>query len=458
MKIHRDEEYEFGSYRLNVTECKLWRGTEEIKLRPKLFSLLVIFIQHQGRMLEKDELIRSLWPDSIVEDSNLTVTINALRAVLNDRTYIETVSKRGYRFVPEVRVISHESPIIKSTSDARDLIEPPGGALPLHSPLYVSRHSDDEFCHAIARHDSIVLVKGARQVGKTSLLARGLEAARMFGAQVLLIDFQHFGPAAFETASQLLLAMAELIAYQLELPSQPNEKWNDLLSPSSNFERFLRREVLGREDSYFALALDEVDRLFNHNYASEIFGLFRSWHNLRALDPNGPWSRLTIAIAYATEAHLFISDLNQSPFNVGTRLTLEDFTSEQLAELNGHYGGPLVGDEQITRFRQLVGGHPYLAQRGLYEICKRNASLTTLEQSADRDDGPFGDHLNRLLITLQQDQNLLEELRGFILSGSTLSNSAFYRLRSAGVLSGDSSDEPRPRCDLYARYLTRHLA
>src|ERR1700674_738965 len=272
MKVRQDEEYEFGSYRLNVTECKLWRGSEEIKLRPKLFNLLVVFIKHQGRMLEKEELIRSLWPDSIVEDSNLTVNINALRAVLNDGTYIETVSKRGYRFVPEVRVISRESVLMQSAA-VGDLIEPPGGALPLHSTLYISRPGDGIFCHAMARHDSIVLVKGPRQVGKTSLLARGLEAARMLDARVLLIDFQHFGPDAFETAAKLLLAMAELVAYQLELPSRPNQKWIDLMSPSSNFERFLRREVLTRDVSYFVLALDEVDLLFNHDYASEVFGL-----------------------------------------------------------------------------------------------------------------------------------------------------------------------------------------
>lgn len=449
--------YEFGSYRLNVSECKLWHGTEEVKLRPKLFNLLVIFIEHQGQMLEKEELIRSLWPDSVVEDSNLTVSITELRAALSDETYIETVSKRGYRFVPEVRVLREATPP-RPPADGEDLIQPPGGALPLHSILYISRSNDDEFCHAIARHDSIVLVKGARQVGKTSLLARGLEAARMVGAQVLLIDFQHFGPAAFESAAKLLLAMAELIAHQIELSAAPHEKWNDLLSPSSNFERFLRREVLADEELYFVLALDEVDRLFNHDYASEIFGLFRSWHNLRALDPNGPWSRLTIAIAYATEAHLFISDLNQSPFNVGTRLKLDDFTGEQLAELNGRYGNPLVDNKQLVCFQQLVGGHPYLAQIGLYEVYKRKVTPAALEKEADYDDGPFGDHLTRLLISLQQDQNLLEELRGFLLSGSTLSNSAFYRLRSAGVLSGDTPDEPRPRCDLYARYLKKHLA
>jgi hypothetical protein len=63
-----------------------------------------------------------------------------------------------------------------------------------------------------------------------------------------------------------------------------------------------------------------------------------------------------------------------------------------------------------------------------------------------------------LLISLQQDQALLQELRDFLLSGTKLSNTGFYRLRSAGVLSGETADEPRPRCDLYARYLKRHLA
>jgi len=455
MKVRTDEEYEFGSFRLNVNEYKLWRGKEEIKLRPKLFSLLVIFIEHRGRILEKEELIRSLWPDSIVEDSNLTVTINSLRSVLNDGTYIETVSKRGYRFVPDVRVV-RQATHQQSDSDSGSLIDPPGGALPLHSTLYISRPTDEEFCHAIARHDSIVLLKGARQAGKTSLLARGLEAARMVGAQVLLIDFQHFGPAVFATAEKLLLAMAELIVYQLDVPAKPHERWDDCLSASSNFERFLRREVLVHDDSYFVLALDEVDRLFNHIYASEIFGLFRCWHNLRALDPRGPWSRLTLAIAYATEAHLFISDLNQSPFNVGTRLMLGDFTGEQVAELNDRYGG-LLDDDHLARFQRLVGGHPYLAQRGLYEISKHKLSLAALEQTADRDDGPFCDHLNRLLISLRQDRALLRELRGFVLSGAKLSNDAFYRLRSAGVLSGETPDEPRPRCELYARFLKKHL-
>src|SRR5262249_50473 len=68
-------------------------------------------------------------------------------------------------------------------------LEPVGGAVPLDSEFYIVRPADEEFSAAIARGDSIVLVKGARQVGKTSLLARGLQQARQAGAKVVLTDF-----------------------------------------------------------------------------------------------------------------------------------------------------------------------------------------------------------------------------------------------------------------------------
>src|SRR5205823_8866382 len=126
-------------------------------------------------------------------------------------------------------------------------------------------------------------------------------------------------------------------------------------------------------------------------------GLFRAWHNERALEPNSPWSRLTLAIGYATEAHLFITDLNKSPFNVGTRLSLDDFTPQQVADLNQRYGSPLRGTAETDRFYELVGGHPYLVRGGLYELASHDIDLATLEAHASRDEGIFGGHLQRLL-------------------------------------------------------------
>jgi serine/threonine protein kinase len=222
-------------------------------------------------------------------------------------------------------------PRSKSTAIC-DLLEPVGGAVPLDSGFYVLRSTDEKFRQAVARQDSIVLVKGARQVGKTSLLARGLQQARSSGARVVLTDFQTLG--GLDSIDQLMLELAGAFADQLDLDVSPHEVWKPTRSSGVNFEQYLRREALRKYQEPIVWGLDEVDRLFTCQFGSEVFGLFRSWHNKRALDPAGPWHRLTLAIAYATEAHLFITDLNQSPFNVGTRLQLEDFTLAQIADLN----------------------------------------------------------------------------------------------------------------------------
>src|SRR5262245_2723582 len=192
-------------------------------------------------------------------------------------------------------------PSDSSGSAPRSMLEPVGGAVPLDSEFYIVRPADEEFRIAIARGDSIVLVKGARQVGKTSLLARGLQQARQAGAKVVLTDFQNLSAAYLESIEKLMLALAKSFADQLDLDIYPNQIWDADLSPGVNLERYLRRVVLQQITTPIVWGMDEVDRLFTFDFGSEVFGLFRSWHNKRALDPEGPWRRLTLAIAYATE-------------------------------------------------------------------------------------------------------------------------------------------------------------
>src|SRR5436305_4713733 len=203
--------------------------------------------------------------------------------------------------------------------------------------------------------------------------------------------------------------------------------------------------------------MDELDRLFPCPFGSEVFGLFRTWHNERAVDPTAPWGRLTLAIVYATEAHLFITDQNQSPFNVGTRLELKDFTREQVGELNARYGSPLRDAEELERFYRLLGGHPYLVRRGLHEMATRNIGLDAVESHAQRDDGPFGDHLRRMLAQLGRDPELRDAVQAVLRGGGCPPPDHFYRLRSAGVLAGETSEEARCRCQLYAAYLAHRL-
>jgi DNA-binding winged helix-turn-helix (wHTH) protein len=103
--------YEFGPFRLDPTERKLLRGNQIVALTPKAFDTLHLLVRNSGRVLEKDDLIRMLWPDTFVEDGSLSNHIFLLRKALGeDLTFIETVPRRGYRFVGTVRQLPHAVP------------------------------------------------------------------------------------------------------------------------------------------------------------------------------------------------------------------------------------------------------------------------------------------------------------------------------------------------------------
>jgi len=105
--------YEFGSFRLDVTERLLWKDGELLSPTPKVFDLLALLVANHGHLLEKETLVEELWPGSFVEEANLNVNISALRRVLgeapNENKFIETVPRRGYRFVAEVRGIAADT-------------------------------------------------------------------------------------------------------------------------------------------------------------------------------------------------------------------------------------------------------------------------------------------------------------------------------------------------------------
>lgn len=336
-------------------------------------------------------------------------------------------------------------------------LEPTGGAVLPGSRFYIERPADHTFAEAITRRDSIVLIKGPRQIGKTSLLARGLEQARQQGTRVVLTDVQALPEACLATPDVFFRFLARTLALELEIPFIPSEDWPDDLPPQTNLEMFLQSRILAADPSPVIWALDETDRLLSSPFASDIFGLFRSWHNRRALKPTSAWSRLTLAIAYATEAHLFILDANQSPFNVGTRATVSDFTLAQLIELNQRYGSPLATQRALERVLALTAGHPYLTRCCFDALTSRTATLEHLESEGSRDEGPFGDHLRRLLSGVQASPELAGSLQKLLRGKHPLPLEHFYRLRSAGIIVGESVEAAALRCALYHDYFSRHL-
>ncbi|MGA9771017.1 MAG: winged helix-turn-helix domain-containing protein [Blastocatellia bacterium] len=99
--------YEFDRFRINVPERLLLRDREIVPLTPKVFDILLTLIENSGHVISKDDLMKRVWPDSFVEEGNLTQNISLLRKALgegqNGHKFIETIARRGYRFASPVR-------------------------------------------------------------------------------------------------------------------------------------------------------------------------------------------------------------------------------------------------------------------------------------------------------------------------------------------------------------------
>jgi DNA-binding winged helix-turn-helix (wHTH) protein/Tol biopolymer transport system component len=120
--------YEFGPFRLDLRRRQLLRDDDVVALTPKAFDLLQVLVTHADRVVEKDELMKRIWPDSFVGEDSLTQNVAVLRKVLGDASdspkYIATIHKHGYRFVACVREI-RETEAVATQRAAVALVPPP---------------------------------------------------------------------------------------------------------------------------------------------------------------------------------------------------------------------------------------------------------------------------------------------------------------------------------------------
>lgn len=111
------ELYQFGAFRLNPSERRLWREAEPTQLAPKQFDLLLYFVENAGRVAKKSEILDAVWADTFIEETTLARNVSWLRKLLGDgadgETIIETVPKLGYRFTAEVNRLDENSFVIE---------------------------------------------------------------------------------------------------------------------------------------------------------------------------------------------------------------------------------------------------------------------------------------------------------------------------------------------------------
>lgn len=232
--------YEFGGFRLHLTQRTLVRNGELVALTPKGIDLLILLVQSRGQLLEKDELMNALWPGTFVEEGNLSQNIFILRRLLGDdrngNSFIQTVPRKGYRFVASV-----------AEADAAALGNGLSGAA--HFALlsdYWSRHSpfrslqvfepedawlffgrDTETNDLLARlgRSSVLAMVGNSGSGKSSLVRAGLIPALRAGrfqSEGLLVD--QWRIAVFRPSGTPFDYLAEVLPSQLAPELSSKEK------------------------------------------------------------------------------------------------------------------------------------------------------------------------------------------------------------------------------------------
>ena len=192
--------YRFGDFTVDTDQRVLLRQGKPLPLTPKVFDTLLILIEHSGRIVEKEELISRLWPDTFVEEANLTFNVQQLRKALGDDArhpqFIETVARRGYRFIAHV-----EEPLDSNVATSGDefksdsgLLKPPEIELP-----------------GAGKSDNALKAKTAREISRRSRWKTPLAAAAVVLVLVAagwLLLLRHRSSARSQPAAgRLMLAV-----------------------------------------------------------------------------------------------------------------------------------------------------------------------------------------------------------------------------------------------------------
>ena len=335
---------------------------------------------------------------------------------------------------------------------ARRQLEMAQGTMDPRSAFYVTRDSDAIAETAIEGEGVTITIKGARQIGKSSLLVRVAKAARQVGKQVVYVDLQLLR-SSIGNADLFYRLFCALVTRGLGLADRIDAHWSAWLPNPLSCSNYFSDYVLTSIDRPLLVALDEVDTIFGADYRSDFFSMLRAWHNQRAIEP--VWRQLSLALVTSTEPYFFIENLNESPFNVGEVLNLEDFSAEQCSGLNQRYGTPLSPHEE-AQLMALLSGHPYLTQRALYLVASRRITASGLFASANDGGGPFGDHLRSLFLRLHANQELFSALHQVYRTHTCSDRQILFRLRGAGLIR-ELNQAVMPRCRLYADFFEGKL-
>ncbi|MGF1938968.1 MAG: AAA-like domain-containing protein [Nostoc sp. ChiQUE02] len=338
----------------------------------------------------------------------------------------------------------------------------PVGQVPLTSSFYVERPPIEDRCfQEILQPGALIRIKASRQMGKTSLMARILDEARKHGCQTVSISFHLADKAVFTSLDTFLRWFCESVGRKLKQLHQLDDYWSIYGSKDKTtayFEECLLEEI----DSPLVISLDGVDRIFPHrDIAEDFFNLLRAWYEYAKYGDRSSelWKKLRLVLVHSKEVYIPLN-INQSPFNVGLSIELQEFNQEQVQILVARHQGLNWTDAQIEKLMDMVGGHPYLVRLALYHVQHQDITLEQLLQTAPTEAGIYSDHLRGHLCNLDDHPNLVAAFSQVVKSlvPIELDSESAFKLHSMGLVVYCNDNKVMPRCNLYRQYFQHRLS
>ncbi|BDA67688.1 hypothetical protein CAL7716_018540 [Calothrix sp. PCC 7716] len=324
--------------------------------------------------------------------------------------------------------------------------------------FYLERPPVEERCFAETMQPGCLLrIKAPLQTGKTELMSRILNYAGNQGYRTVELNLRDATKEDFGCLDTFLQWLCTSITEILQVTCPVAEHWRQSLGNSKIKCRTYFEKYLLPGDNPLVVALDEVDKMFPYpEIGGEFLGMLRTWHEDAKTRPL--WRQLRLVVLH-TQAYTQL-DINQSPFNAGTEITLPDFTDEQVLHLVQKYG--LDWDmSKVTQLMTMVGGHPYLVREALKQLAQENMSLEEVLQTAPKAWGIYRYHLQKHSYHLFAHPQLLAAFKKIALADtpvefdSLLNQDIAVRLNDLGLVRL-SPTGATPRYELYRLYLRQH--
>ena len=340
-------------------------------------------------------------------------------------------------------------------------LELPNTPVPLDSALYVQRPPIEALAfEEILKPGALIRIKAPKHMGKTSLVMRILAHAQSRGYSTVRLNLLQADDSVLSNLERLLRWFCANVSLQLGIESLLDDYWDADLGFKVSCTTYLQGYILGQLDSPLVVTLDEVNRLFKYpQVAQEFLPLLRFWHEEANNVPI--WQKLRLIVTHSTEMYISLN-INQSPFNVGLSLRLEEFNRSQIEELTRRYGLEReefgVKPEQIDALATLVNGHPYLINLAFCHLVTQNNDLEEILTEAATDTGIYRDYLRGHLITLGKHPELTLAYKQVIDAERPviLNSIAAYELESMGLVKL-KGNETIPFCELYRIYFRDRL-